>query len=1277
MQSMQVSGTNQDNNLPYVCWNHLPPNVSEHVKKLFQNDGGVVMYFFALVHKVGRKVVPQTRVLMVSHNAIWQCMPTSEVNRCVKIEDMSEVLISHDSWLGIKVPKEYDLLLVPTSKEALKNFQHVATVLYKQLTKKDLRVTKLREDQNIKSMLNLKKPSRFEVKKQLFVLKRDVWRVHYRKQRAVAAAADEGRLGQNDASPIDMAKLVAESTENLLKTAPPGLDSPCDSPVGSPLARDSPSPCPIPTITQTEPTPKGRSQSRHFDEIGEERNPVLPPSEDSVKHPVYIIGDFLEIRRSSGWEPCVVYTIENSSYVVTTNTNEKKQVFFPEASTYLRRATFDTFGDTLKPAHHVRLFKDVEYKGDTYARGTTGVITKLLGPTGEDPEEMYIEVEIAQGKLIEVMSEEVEKEDTLENTETPPSPVPVSSAAAVADVEVHHERTVARDEPSPSPGFTPSPAPSHSPSQSRPVSQSPSLPPVRDAYQERLHAMKEHDASRSNRSPSASQPSPSPQKDSPSPRTGRVADEPSPPPPPPPPPPPQPTSVTLDAQHHSAKYHQDYHEDYTVPPTPPRQPSTSPDVSSPFEREKTSVSAMSSPGTPHSVGQSTLLSPEKVKVDLGVSQMLASGEFGKLGEFVATLCDEYRKQVEGLGNELRSKTESVKELEYQLKRTHISPKRSDETDLKVSYLEHELGKSEDLVVSLRNELSSRTAAEQHDSGVSDIDQKNDVLQLMLLEREEELSALRLRNRELERRVAEDDETISFLKARAVDQGSSSKGQPGTGSPQGLAEAHRRIEELEEQVLSLEIANEEKQTDALLLREAIVMAERRSDVDQADTHSSNPTKRVIDMTAQELQHFLGTVLCVTPETCEALKDVSGYQLLNMPPVELSRKLHDQDLSALFKALNISEEEVRRSVTPSYPSGSPQPVITGEPHISEVDEMKELSKVAWILSSRSKMVEMIWRGYEMVTNTRSQITSAHWNLMKGEVNVKEATTKIANAESNLSKVEATFKNVVTDYFMDFEKLHLGVVGHKPRGRSRSPRKESQDLKIALKMSKTERRLLAKLTTGLYRSSSVKVKGRDGVLYTAALPRSMSLSSSKRSLSPEDRRERTVSPASSVGTIQRGPFEQIMYLTPPASAIAPQPPAPQTVEIHPPQSHTSPKRRVTPNKRRGTPRASPTQARTRNHSPTVAFGRSALPRPESPQPRRRNSSNDPRVAYGTNGRKLPSGQHGHLNHITVKEKPNRREVHREQSSSMESYPESGPLSGWQTEKQARTPIFPFGRT
>ena len=237
--------------LPTVCWSNLPEAHRGDFSDLFNKNGGVVLHFFAVVHKIGWNILPvPTRVLMVSHSSIYQCMTTQHVNRCVLIKDVSDILYTSDNWLGIKVDKdrEHDMLFKVPRRETLQAFIHVVKTISDQVCGPGYLNIRDLVDESVKPLVSLKKHPDFKVQTQPFVLKIAVWREKKRQEKArkaALAAAAEGAADDDSTAPpqpVDVQQLADPATLDLIQTAP--FDTPRSSPSTAAVCRSNHPPPP-------------------------------------------------------------------------------------------------------------------------------------------------------------------------------------------------------------------------------------------------------------------------------------------------------------------------------------------------------------------------------------------------------------------------------------------------------------------------------------------------------------------------------------------------------------------------------------------------------------------------------------------------------------------------------------------------------------------------------------------------------------------------------------------------------------------------------------------------------------------------------------------------------------------------------------------------------------------------------------------------------------------------------------------------------------------------
>ena len=1324
---------NPDNGLGYVCWNHLPKHpehLAEKFRPLFQiegrGSGGVVLYFFAVVGKVGWKIMPQERVLFLSHSAIFQCMTSAEINRCVKIVDVDEIFIEQD-WIGIKAkPPEYDLLLKMHDEPTREKFLGVITTLYKELTKGSiLKVSQ--GSKSIKSLLKVKKPKGWELHVENFVKRKDLWRAQVRKERtkqrnseAASSAAsalspftlDPSGVDTQPQLPINVMSLEDPSTTALLATAGPEDTTPFASPASSPLSDPA---AVSPRVSQAEP---------------------IMPKITTMATSKYKVGDILQVRRSTGlWEECIVRRVEDREVIVdgkaeppyygvevseSPSVGQKKQVFFSEQDTYLRALPVDAEGSTIKEGDVVVLLEELRVDGEVLQKGLRAKVLTIPG-VGEGSD-ASVDVD---GTFADVMKKQIQKVDmapcdcdlnelsamdrviyrlrdkqvvfddgppftlrqfTQGDVYTVPGDVAGSVASVMFDgapetIDVFQDEIrivpVEQESSMPKPANADIDEELPTPTSTQPVegsrSPSPATPPHSDSRGTLLSLddlvtllQGDHKGSDgvvvklSGRSTLISVELCDEGsiieveaaavrrvvKDA---LEGSRGEEPSPPPPPP---------------AASRGQTQQEHTDMRM-----QAPSFGKETS----MDKSSVSAEEYQGSPRGfcddLPSTARVSPTRERSLPMMSQeaennmlgkLLASGDFGGLGVFVQTLCSEYRTrvcstfgifvsiflqrpfflQISELNGDLKGKTNECLNLhsvianyEDQLRSGHEgdAPERMQKQAAKVAELQAE-------VISKDVALEELRARNSHT--------------LQMLERATAPTTPPTPpSRSPSRPTAETvqlEETISFLKGRIVEVESD------------RVAMRTRLEEKEEQVLSLQIANESKEVDTLLLREAVVLAERRCD--QYENARARTSSEVVNMSQEQLADFLSDSppLPVTAGTVDLLRQrgISGSRLVALleeaahthnessPGAKLVsdiRAVNEQDYSNLCHMLGVQvmSTSVRRQQDDVFEHVVDAHFGQGQA-ASKNTEMQELAKVAWIISSRSKLVEDIYRGYQTVQMVHTMVVSSVRGLQM-DLDFQQVLDRLRGASEHLSSVEKSLKKVVCNYFMDFEKLHLGIIGHKNErlnnrsrsgsagrrsgsasgARSRSPTGgfHALESKLSLSLTPTERRVLVKLAASLYRSSHVKVRAGDGQVYHSLPPSALG---AKKSMSRSPTRARAASQTSEVTQIrttspalsstapsasaqmdQNSGFGQVLYLTPPSGKgqvavssdvseyCSPQRTSstgrgrrrakePLSRRLHSPQtyqSYTSP------------PPAMLMHPRTQ--SPTVAFGRSALPR------------------------------------------------------------------------------------
>ena len=1195
---IEVSGKNNDNGLSYVCLNHVDPKLREPFTDLFNKDGGVVMYFFGLVLKVSENVfVPVDRICFVSHNSIFICTKEAGGKRCVLIQDIT-LLFESEGWVGIKSPSEYDMLLQFTSLESAKKFLDVVTTLYQYIQKSELLIKKITKSESIRSFLSLQRPPSFRFQQQPMVRKAELWRAQNRR-RNIKESKQAKSVSFSPESPLNVESLADDSTIGLIQKAPPETDSPMHTP---------------------------RSPQVKVNSDGS-------PARQSSDVQKYQIGDTLQLRRSTHWESCTVVKIEGPSYVVQNEKKELKQVDFKEADKMLRLPIWQGVTPEGSPHavpeadlsidNHIAsggippvltelqsrvpeevdhtmydkmiLLKDVQADGCIVKKGT---IATIIATPGDEPGTVAL-LEVDDMTLISVKPDEavvydeindIEPEQQQQQQQQPelrtvpevlPSPVVPSVSKSDENVDAYtlqkrkmKERELAKRE-----GKKPSPErPKQPQQQQQQRGQQQDGQPHSRQEKERQHQLPEHQHQRRERTspprrvervsterdmtvptsveamnittlPTAAMDSPlgiSPEP------LSRFKEDVSPPPPPPPPPP----------------LHTPQHEPVQMLSTPSMASVI--DTRTDLIHEDMSES-MSYPRTLPAMDYQTDHHPTTSDID----SVLGGGDSG-----LPVYKDPYEGEYEDFNHPESPSpqrvhthtvsTSPVKETEDTIQKM-LSAQNFSELGGFVSSL---CGEYRRQVSELNNELQAHKRGERsiQSTPTTAISTSEEVANELLIK----------------------GQTIEFLKGRITQLETRTEFE---SSDDAL---RRRVSELEEQVLNLEIANESKKTDILLLREANVTAERRADVAESALSQNKETEhhaRIIDMNPTELHFFLRDILKLSEQSIQSLAGLSGAELMQMSSIEISNILNDKiDYATLLGATRMRSRsrETVRSQSPQLPASGDGDSIT---------------KVAWILSSRSKMVEDVWRGYEMVKKARHQLSTA------SRQSRRSLSPSAGDPDDALHEAQSLFKGIVTKYFMEFEKLHLGVVGHhRPRGRSLSP-KNAGDFKNTLHLSQAEHRLLSRLTTNLYKASHVKVKGPDGRVYSAATPPFLSPSRSPT-------RDRSVSRSKSPEMVATAPvpeerFDQIMYLTPPANHPSISTTTSSVVDVHTSSSTTFSSAGLTrtttsvqassvqPPLRKRSPHHHP--ARVRRHSPTslsqgrplpipspiVAFGRSALPR------------------------------------------------------------------------------------
>ena len=155
----EIVSMNPENGLSYICWEHLPADIRPNFASFFKGEQSKVIYYFTVLNKISRKILPKERVLMVTHNAIYiNEVSTGNVTRCIAVQDIKCIHVTADLLLGIEVPSQFDLLVSVNEAQKKALTVDVLPVVFQHVTRKTLLVNKLSKTQKIKNILNLKKP---------------------------------------------------------------------------------------------------------------------------------------------------------------------------------------------------------------------------------------------------------------------------------------------------------------------------------------------------------------------------------------------------------------------------------------------------------------------------------------------------------------------------------------------------------------------------------------------------------------------------------------------------------------------------------------------------------------------------------------------------------------------------------------------------------------------------------------------------------------------------------------------------------------------------------------------------------------------------------------------------------------------------------------------------------------------------------------------------------------------------------------------------------------
>eukprot|EP00756_Hemistasia_phaeocysticola_P029064 Hpha_TRINITY_DN16207_c0_g4::TRINITY_DN16207_c0_g4_i3::g.16402::m.16402 len=145
----------------------------------FRDLDNCVMHFFEKTMKFGRKgrKKPEKRILIITDNNLFQCMPDGLINRCSFISSVEEILIDDTNAIGFKMSKnvnDYDMLYQLNTKEQQQEVIHIVTTLQRAMKMKEAPVHHLKQpiDQN---QLQLQKTKEWRFKLHSVRTRRALW----------------------------------------------------------------------------------------------------------------------------------------------------------------------------------------------------------------------------------------------------------------------------------------------------------------------------------------------------------------------------------------------------------------------------------------------------------------------------------------------------------------------------------------------------------------------------------------------------------------------------------------------------------------------------------------------------------------------------------------------------------------------------------------------------------------------------------------------------------------------------------------------------------------------------------------------------------------------------------------------------------------------------------------------------------------------------------------------------------------------------------------------
>eukprot|EP00759_Apiculatamorpha_spiralis_P014576 PhF_6_TR21171/c0_g1_i2/m.30509 len=95
--------------LEFIRFEKLNTKIAAPFATMLKSENGIqAVYFFGVVNKQGSQLLTQKRIVIIGSTALYQCSPEAEMNRCVPIKDIQEVIVTEDNWIGLRVPSQYN-----------------------------------------------------------------------------------------------------------------------------------------------------------------------------------------------------------------------------------------------------------------------------------------------------------------------------------------------------------------------------------------------------------------------------------------------------------------------------------------------------------------------------------------------------------------------------------------------------------------------------------------------------------------------------------------------------------------------------------------------------------------------------------------------------------------------------------------------------------------------------------------------------------------------------------------------------------------------------------------------------------------------------------------------------------------------------------------------------------------------------------------------------------------------------------------------------------------